>query len=107
MFRPRAWFRSAHRKPFRSKPAALKLESLEHRLVPNGAPITQPMFAVGAPDQPLELHVLDVASDPDGDQLQLEVVHATVGTAIVHNKGTPNLQDDFLLYTPPSGFRGH
>ena len=59
-------------------------------------------------DTPIDFDVLANAADPDGDPLTIEsVTDPSNGTVSVDNNGTPNnTSDDFLTYTPNSGFTG-
>jgi CSLREA domain-containing protein len=55
-----------------------------------------------------DINVLANDIDPEGDPLQLSIVSGpSNGAATVNNNGTPgNLTDDFITYTPTSGFCG-
>lgn len=57
----------------------------------------------------VNINVLSNDSDPDGDPLALSIdTTPTNGIAVVDDNGTPgNLFDDFIIYTPNSGFAGN
>ena len=71
-----------------------------------------PTAAVGngttVEDTPIDFDVLGSSADPDGDPLTIDsVTDPSNGTVTVDDNGTPNnTSDDFLTYTPNSGFTG-
>lgn len=74
----------------------------------NHAPTAVDDQATTPPNTAKNIDVLVNDTDPDGDPLQLSITTKPHnGTAAVNNNGTPlDLRDDFLVYTPKTGFHG-
>ena len=74
----------------------------------NNAPVAEDDLVTTQGNTAINIDVLNNDSDSDGDPLSLTIDTApNNGTATVNNSGTPNnLSDDFIRYTPDSGFIG-
>ncbi len=74
----------------------------------NIAPVAANDTATTAANTAVTINVLANDSDADGGSLSLSsVTNPTNGTVAINNNGTPgNLTDDFVTYTPNTGFSG-
>ena len=74
----------------------------------NIAPVAANDTATTKVNTPVTVDVLANDSDADGGSLSLSsVTNPTNGTVAINNNGTPgNLTDDFVTYTPNTGFGG-
>ncbi|MGE0743915.1 MAG: Ig-like domain-containing protein [Rhodospirillales bacterium] len=74
----------------------------------NGAPVAIADSASTATNTPVSINVLANDSDPNLDPLSIiSVANPAHGTATINDNGTPaNGADDFIVYTPASGYAG-
>ena len=74
----------------------------------NRAPVAVADFVAVDHDTSANIPVLANDTDPDGDILRiLSVTAPNNGTAVIHDNGTATVYtDDYIAYTPESGFNG-